>query len=196
MGRHFGEKWAIYVASASGDNVARLSSDKGGAGDPDWSPDGKRVVYGNVAEPPEASALHILDLATYKESIIPGSSGYFSPRWSPDGRLLAAVRMRDYQIIVFDFRRERWQKLSDIPGAYPNWSANSQSVYFSAHVGPRAIYRANALTGHTEQVADLARVQQGSFIFGTWIGLAPDDSPIVVQNLTTEDIFSSDFEAK
>jgi Tol biopolymer transport system component len=196
MGRHFGEKWTIFVVLASGDRMERLSSGAYGAGDPSWSPDGKRIVYGNVAEPPQASALHVLDMVTRKETTVLQSNGFFSPRWSPDGRFLAAVRRRDQEVTIFDCRRERWQPLSDVHGGYLNWSADSRWVYFATHNGARAVYRVDIYTHRIERVADLTRVEQGPFIFGTWVGMAPDESPIAVQNQTTENIYAWDFEAK
>ena len=35
--------------------------------------------------------LGILDLASQKVTVVPGSVGMYSPRWSPDGRYLAAL---------------------------------------------------------------------------------------------------------
>ena len=64
------------------------------------------------------------------------------------------------------------------------------------HESPRAVYRMNVSTRRVEPVADFTHVAQGPFIFGGWIGLGPDDSPLAVENLTTENIYAWDFEAK
>ncbi len=80
---------------------------------------------------------------------------------------------------------------------YPNWSHDAKHVFFFSVIkGQRAVYRVNIPSGKIENVASLASVQQGPFIFGTWIGLAPGDSPLAVRNMTTENVYKWDFEAQ
>jgi hypothetical protein len=125
-----------------------------------------------------------------------GSDGYIGPRWSPDGRFIVAMRARDQELQLFDWTKERWERLADIRSGYLNWSADGKWVYFAGHDTPHAIYRLNIFSRKVEQVGDLARVQQGPFFLGTWVGLAPGDAPLAVRNLTIEDIGGWYFEAR
>jgi len=57
---------------------------------PDWSPDGKRIVY--VSYQKDAMELWLLDLATGKtQQITSGGAVNVEPRWSPDGKRIAFV---------------------------------------------------------------------------------------------------------
>ena len=47
-----------------------------------------------------SSVLKILDLKRSQVSTIPGSKGMFSPRWSPDGQSIAAIREDSVTLIT------------------------------------------------------------------------------------------------
>jgi hypothetical protein len=34
--------------------------------------------------------------------------GLFSPRWSPDGRYIAAITFADLKLVLFDFANQKW----------------------------------------------------------------------------------------
>src|ERR1017187_5334141 len=197
MGRYFAKGWGIYAVSADGANLRSLCSGNLTEGDPDWSPDGTTLVFGNVMEPADSMAIYLLDLHNRHIATLPGSSGHLSPRWSSDGHFIVAMRADDHALDIFDTASQKWTNLTKISGGYPNWSHDSKQVYFFSVVrGQRVVLRVRVSDRRVEQVASLASVEQGPFIMGTWIGLTPDDSPLAVRNLTTEDIYAWDFEAR
>ena len=55
-----------------------------------WSPDGGTLALWQ----PSASVIQLLDLKTRRFVKVPGSEGLLVPRWSPDGRHLAAFSRR------------------------------------------------------------------------------------------------------
>jgi len=63
-----------------------------------------------------------MNLNTRKVTDLAGSKGLFSAHWSPDGRyvfaLMAGVINKP---MLFDFKTQKWEKLSDSHAAYPNW---------------------------------------------------------------------------
>src|ERR1700758_1909455 len=79
--------------------------------DPSLSPDGKKLVLSGAGGDP-ASTIRILDLTTRQVSNLAGSQGLFSPRWSPDGRYLAALAVDTNSLHLFDFQTEKWTGLA------------------------------------------------------------------------------------
>ena len=61
---------------------------------PDWSPDGRRIVYASYRD--DAIELRLLDLATRRarRRCSPTARCNLEPRWSPDGRRLAFTSTR------------------------------------------------------------------------------------------------------
>ena len=195
MGRHFGQKWGIFTVAATGENLHALSFGNRNEGDPDWSPDGAQLVFGNVIGPSDTMAIYILDLRTRHVSTVTGSTDHFSPRWSPDGRFIVAMRSADQRLDMFELATQKWTTLTQIAAGYPNWSHDGKHVYFLNTLnGRRAVFRAGITDGTVQEVTGLTAVERGPFFMGDWVGLAPDDSPMAVRNLTTEDIYSWDFQ--
>jgi Tol biopolymer transport system component len=80
------EKPKLYTVSADGGTPRELIPDTSPEEwDPTWSSDGSRISFGSGPSDP-ASAIRIFDLKTNQVTTLPDSKGYFSPRWSPDGR--------------------------------------------------------------------------------------------------------------
>lgn len=85
---------SIYLISANGKTVRRLTSPTLDAGNPDWAPDGKRLVFNSFYEGQSESELY---------TIRPDGTGMhrirkekthnyaFDPVWSPDGGRIAFV---------------------------------------------------------------------------------------------------------
>jgi len=74
-----------------GDTVAeQLTTGPGYDYQPDWSPDGRRVVY--VSYRNDALELWLLDVATLKsEPLVANGAVNLEPRWAPDGSRIAFV---------------------------------------------------------------------------------------------------------
>ncbi len=191
MGRRYGAKWNVFTVDADGGGLRGYSL-KEGAADPDWSPDDSTLLFGNVMEDPPELAIHTLDLATGKSTTVPGSTGYVSPRWSPNGRFMVAVNVAKRGLDIYDFSTGNWSNLTRLDAGYPNWSHDGDFVYFFLPTnGHRSIWRVNCRSRNAEEVASLENVEQPMTIFGTWIGLAPDDSPLALRDLSTDDIYAS-----
>jgi Tol biopolymer transport system component/predicted Ser/Thr protein kinase len=194
-----GKRWQIYVVSAGGGNPQQMTTDERNHGDPDWSPDGNSLMFGGMPfrENDNASAIYILDLKTHKVSTVPGSEGFFSPRWSPDGQYFAAQTNDVQKLVCFDFKTKKWTdwaKMSVI--GYQNWSRDGKSFYFDGTVGGEpALYRLR-VTDHTlERLASLTDLGRLAGTFGTWTGLAPDNSPLALRDVGTQEIYALDWEA-
>ncbi|HXH50058.1 MAG TPA: hypothetical protein VNM47_12005, partial [Terriglobia bacterium] len=180
----------IYLVPSGGGTPEDLTPNHAGAqGDPGWSPDGKSLVFGARGQGPRT--IQVVDVKTREVSLIPGSGGLFSPRWSPDGRYLVAMPTDSSSLMLFDFKTQKWSMLFNGIAAYPNWSHDGRFVYFlpssSGSVG-----RISVPGGKFELVVSMKGLPNTGFN-GDWLGLTPDDEPLVLKDAGTEEVVSMDF---
>jgi TolB protein len=85
---------AIYVLDADGSNLRRITPMRLNAGNPDWSPDGKRIVFNSSYEAQAAVEIYTVrpDGSRLRRLRREGKRSYsFDPVWSPDGGRIALV---------------------------------------------------------------------------------------------------------
>lgn len=127
------EPWSIYLVSATGGLPHALLTDGRNAVDANWSPDGRSIIFGrppdSMAEPGASKAIHVIDVLSEKISTLLGSEGLFSPRWSSDGRYVAAMPLDESKLMLFDFATQKWKELAPVPASNPHWSPDGEYVY-------------------------------------------------------------------
>ena len=142
--------------------------------------------------------LEIVDLQTHAVSKVSGSDGLWSPRWSRDGRHILAFSRAADTLMLFDVNNQKWTELAKIRAGWPEWSRAGDYIYFLAEsIGrpPAGIMRVRIRDHKLEQVASLKDFRQPAFDWGGWAGLAPDDSPLLLREAGTQDIYALDWEA-
>ena len=144
--------------------------------------------------PTVSTAIHVVDLKTHQVSTLPGSEGLFSPRWSPDGRYIAALPANSQSVVLFDFETQHWSELAKVSAGWPNWSKDGQHIYFLRYQNDPAVLRVGISDRKVEQVVDLKNFRMAGY-FGFWLGLAPDDSPLLLRDTGTQEIYALDWEA-
>jgi len=189
-----GQKAKVYTVSTDGGTPRELiPDDPQDKVDPTWSPDGTRIAFGGAAGNRSAS-IRILDVKTHQISTVPGSNGLYSPRWSPDGRYVVAMPFDSRSLMLFDFAAQRWDEIAKITAAFPNWSKTGEYVYFLHFGGQSSVMRARIRDRKLEQVAELKNFRQTGY-FSDWLGLAPDDSPVLLRDTGTREIYALDWQA-
>ncbi len=135
----------VYVVSAEGGSPRRLlPQDNRSEGDPNWSADGRKIVFCSAPAPGlgAKSELRILDLESHQATTVAGSDGICSPRWSPDGRFIAALSSNGLGLKVFDTESQQWLTLWDRQFiGYPAWSKDSRWIYFVLNSDDTAVLR-------------------------------------------------------
>ena len=170
--------------------------------DPGWSPDGKSVVLTlNEAGTPGISVsgpgIAIVDLQTGEASLLPGAAQLFSPRWSPDGKYMVAITSNSEKLVLFDFAIRQWTDLVTMPIGFPTWSQNGQYLYFDSTLSDDpAIFRVRISDRKLERVASLKGLRRFWGQFGSWTGLAPDDSLLLVRDTSSQEIYALDWKAR
>ena len=189
------EKPKLYTVAADGGTPRELIPETSPEEfDPTWSPDGSRIAFGSGPSDP-TSAIRILDVRTNQISTLPDSKGYFSPRWSPDGRYIVAMPFQSRSLMLFDFATQKWDEIAKITCGFPNWSKNSDYVYFLHEENDPAVMRVRLRDRKIERVADLKNLRLAGF-YSVWLSLAPDDSPLLLRDTGTQEIYSLDWEAQ
>jgi Tol biopolymer transport system component len=133
-----------------------------------------------------------MDLRSRQVSTLPGSEGLFSPRWSPDGRHIAAAQAGSNTLWLFDFSSRRWRQQGQVTAAFPNWSPDSSYLIFRSTERPPILYRLRIADGSLEQITSLQGIRRTGVIGWTWVGLTPDGSPLILRDTGTEEIYALD----
>jgi Tol biopolymer transport system component/predicted Ser/Thr protein kinase len=189
-----GQAWKMYLISSDGGEPEEVMS---GIGDLGWSPDGNSLIFhSGMADFLSTSprAIQLLDLKTRQISTFPGSEGLYSPRWSPDGRYIAALRVGSETLQILDVRTKRWTELAKIGVGFPMWSWDSKYIYFDSIESVPNLYRVRIADHSLEKVASLGGIRLAPTLGGNLTGLAPDDSPLVVRNAGNQEIYALDLE--
>ncbi len=196
-----GKPWNVYLVSAGGGSPQRMTTGEYNKGEVGWSPDGNLLTFGYVPFPqttlPPNPVIQLLDLKTHQISMVPGSEGLISPRWSPDGRYIAAQTADSQKQVVYDSTTQKWVEVVN-KGAlgYPSWSREGKYIYVEiVSSGESAIYRVRISDHKLERVVSLKGLRRAWTVGGQWNGLAPDDSPLVLRDVGTQEIYALDWQA-
>jgi Tol biopolymer transport system component len=190
-----GQKAKLYTVAPDGGTPRELMpEDSLAEWDATWSADGTRIAFGGAATDPN-SAIRVLDLSTHQVSTLPDSKGLFSPRWSPDGHYLIAMSFASGSLMLFDFASQKWEEIAKISMGFPNWSKNGDYVYFLHEADHPSVMRIRIRDRKIEQVADLKNFRQTGY-WSIWLGMAPDDSPLLLRNTGTQEIYALDWQAQ
>ena len=187
--------WNIYVISSAGGAERRISPSDQTQSDGGWSPDGKKIIFGPM-EP--GRSISIFDVASKHISELPGSKGLFSPRWSPNGKYIAAMDATTLHLLLYEVATQKWSIISDQTVGFPVWSHDSKYLNFQLYPAPDRLYRIARLrlSDHkietVTELDKLGRLTNGTL--GPWLGLAPDDSPLLARDISTFEIYALDME--
>jgi serine/threonine protein kinase/Tol biopolymer transport system component len=185
-----GKPGRMYLISADGGGSPQqlLPDDPHPQRNPDWSPDGDKILFGSVPADSDVG-IRVLDLKTRQISTLPGSKGLYSPSWSPDGRYIVAMPSDSLSLVLYDLQTQRWSQLAKGRSGFPNWSRDGQYVYFLRWLDNPAVLRVAIADRKVEQISDLTDLPTTGNS-GPWLGLDPGDSPLVLRDTGTQDIYS------
>jgi Tol biopolymer transport system component/DNA-binding winged helix-turn-helix (wHTH) protein len=187
---------AYLIPSMGGTPQLLLPEDKDPEQDHSWSPDGHKVVFcsgGGYRDP--KSTIRIFDINSHQVSILPGSQGMFSPRWSPNGWLILALDSMSDVLKVFDFQTQRWSVLTDYGVGWPAFSLDGRFIYFTRSGDDPGVYRIRTSGGKAERFVDLKEFHQTGAV-GSWMGLDLEDEPMLLRDASTFDIYALTLETK
>jgi len=182
----------IYVVTADGGSPKEiLPEDDHAQADPYWSPDGSSLIFGS-AYASASVGIRILDLKTHALTTLPDSQDLFSPRWSPDGRYIAAVRRDSQNLLLFERSKQKWSEVMRGRNvAFPNWSHDSKYIYFLSWPENAGVFRMRVADSSVERVLNLEDFQPTGY-WEDWLGLDPHDTPLLLRDTGLQDVYAFD----
>src|SRR6266496_732656 len=182
----------ITLVSLNGGDAQAILPESQGQIDANWSTDGSRIMFGYLHGSQNLN-IEIVDLKSHLTEIVPGSQELFSPRWSPNGRYVAALSPDFTKVLLFDYKTTKWSVwLSEPAGAVscPAWSADSKYIYFDDMVSDEeSIRRIKVGENHAERVFKLEGIERYPGPFGLWSGRMPDGSWMFVRDRSTQEVY-------
>ena len=144
----------IWLVNSDGSDLRQLTDAQLGACQPDWSPDGSRLVFISPCEDNQelydTASLFIINADCSGLEPLPTTGrGDFDPAWSPDGMMIAFTSLRNGyrpQVHLMDLETKDVQRLSmvDFRDYQPEWfSDGSKLVFVTTRNGPYQIWTMN-----------------------------------------------------
>lgn len=192
-----GKPWNIFMVQSTGGPAEQLTNGGIYDLDPSWSPDGSKLVFGQVRteEDKQISSIRFVDVASRRVTPLPDTDGICCPRWSPDGRYLLASHANNSDLLLYDFASQKWTAIAKGMGpiGYSEWSRDSKSVLFDTPgVIDPAFYRIRISDLRMELVVNTQDIRRYHGEFGPWTGMTPDGSPLLVRDISGEEVYSLD----
>jgi Tol biopolymer transport system component len=145
---------------------------------------------------PDGPGVAIYDLPSGKLSMLPGAKQMFSPRWSPDGHYIAAITDDSQKLMLFDRTTQQWQELVSLPMGYPTWSHDGQYIYFDTTLTEDAnFFRIRISDRKLERLVSLKGMRRYWGDLASWTGLTPDDTPLLIRDVSSQEIYAIDWDA-
>jgi serine/threonine protein kinase/Tol biopolymer transport system component len=190
-----GKPWKAVLVPSQGGNPQELLPGPTTEGDPNWSPDSKRIAFstGLPQGSSSQSDIRVMDLQSHQVSPVPGSTAMFSPRWSPDGRYLAAMDLtpNSKKLFLFDSQTQKWSDwITDPDGiAYISWAPDSRSMRYDSGIAYKEVKLGSSLP---EALFSTKKLNIYLTELGPWADNAPDGSRMYLRDKTSRDIYALD----
>ncbi len=195
-----GKPWKVLLIPFNGGTPEPITPTQTTENDPSWSPDGAVLAFAsNDNLHPDSMFVQFFDLKTRRVSQIQTSEPVFGPRWSPDGRSIAVISADNARLLLLDVHIQTLRPLAAGLGTigYLAWSPDSSYIYFDTLLTEDpAYYRLHVKDAKLERIVGLKELRTftGQFGPGSWTGLTPDLSPLVVRDLSTQEIYALDLD--
>jgi DNA-binding winged helix-turn-helix (wHTH) protein/Tol biopolymer transport system component len=187
----------LYVVSAQGGSSKPVlpMDNRWASVSGDWRTDGRQIVVDvqDTATGGESN-IRILDLETNQLSAIPGSEGLIEPRWSADGRYIAALNPKKKQIFLYDCKRLKWSMLAE--ANFPStlrWSPGGDALYYQdTDEVEESVFRVPMATRDPERVTRFGDLLSSGATRCIFTGLSPDGSVYVTVDHGDVDVYAID----
>ena len=186
----------IYRVSIDGGIPEQLTSEGKFEVAPTWSPDGASIEFNDFPTPGHFPGIQVLDLASRKVSVWPGSEGRYVPSWSPDGKYMVAIANPPKRMVVYSRGTKTWRTLKEFGAdwGFWRWSGDSKSVLM-AKVAPEpgeqpGIYRLSIADGKWTLIATFNGLSVSSDWSENLLSITPDGRVAMMSDTSVVQIYS------
>ncbi len=187
---------AIYRVSIDGGVPEQLTSEGELEVTPTWSPDGTSIDFSDVPTPGHFTGIKVLDLASKKVSVWPGSEGTYVPSWSPDRKYMVAIANPPKRMVVYSRGTKTWRILKEFGAdwGFWRWSGDSKSILMAkiaAEPGEQpGVYRLNVADGKWTLVALFHGLSVSSSPIENFLSITSDGRPAMMSDTSVVQIYS------
>lgn len=134
----------IWTMGVDGSSPTRLTTDDAIDMDPDWSPNGKRIVYASFDFDSEATGIYVMDRDGGRTRLVVEGFRYAgTPDWSPNGKRIAfsAQTKEDWNLYSVRVDGTGLRRLTDRFGndVRPSWSPDGSRIAFVGYHRSRTL---------------------------------------------------------
>jgi dipeptidyl aminopeptidase/acylaminoacyl peptidase len=188
-----GSKWDLYLVGMEERTPRKIFAGTTPATNPYWSPDGHSLVF-DVAlpdVPPEQnpSEIHVLDLQSGKDSVIPQSRGKSNPAWVAPETLIATADDGS-KVLRYEFKTQAWSDLA--AGPYSGCTSTDDKYVYCTTMEPAhpAAVRIRVADGRVEPLADLSGLNRIVTYGSRELYLTPTGELLFTRDTGTQEIYA------
>ena len=174
----------LYIIDSDGTHIRKIGH---GSLAPNWSPDGKLLVFTRWRNPVD---LRFLNVETGEETDVPDSTDMDGAQWASPNELVSESD-KDGTLKIFDTKSRTWSTL--VEGKIitnVSHSPDYKYVYYTTGGPEPQVIRVRLSDRKSEAITGLKGIRRALRIGQTEVRVAPDGSPIFTRDLGTQEIYA------
>jgi Tol biopolymer transport system component len=185
----------VYLARADGSGVKRLTDIPAFEYQPDWSPDGRKLLLRvDAAEGKPGGGVYVATVGRRRAVNLTKISGVFGgdPDWSPDGKEIAFVGRRKsdahFGVYVMNADGSKPKRLTPTgwESQYPDWSPDGRKIVFTGV--KNFVFDLYVMNADGSNITRLTRTPEEE----NWPTWSPDGTKIVYSFLNDLRVMNAD----
>jgi hypothetical protein len=190
----------VSIAGGESRTIVRPSAAREDYWDECWLPDGRTIVFSNLMDA-EAPGIGRVDTETLRRDRLPHSEGLKYPKCGRQGQILASRVVpsggkgdtNGWEVLWPG--KDGWEPVSDLPPlVYPSWSRDGRFLY-GLNLQTARVERFDLTRRKVDIVADASGLPLAIWVFIPWFGLDFDDTPMLMRDRGTRELYALDWEA-